>query len=78
MAVQGHILGGLFCPHVQTGGPDFAGFQRCQQGGFIHIGAPGGVDDDNAVFHLGNVFRVNQRAAVHRRGVDADEVGLNP
>ena len=37
-------------PHVQTGGLDLAGVQSVQQGGLVHVGTPGDVDDHHASF----------------------------
>ena len=76
MAVQSHVAGGLVGVHVQTGGPDLAGLQSGQQGGLVHVGAAGGVDDHHAILHLGDVLGGDQSAAVHSGSVDRDEVGL--
>ena len=76
MAVQRRVGGGLVGVHVQTGSPDLAGLQSGQQGGLVHVGAAGGVDDHHAILHLGDVFGGDQSAAVHSGSVDGDEVGL--
>ena len=76
MAVQSLVGGGLVGVHVQAGGANLAGLQSGQQGGLVHVGAPGGVDDDNAVLHLGDVLSGNEGAAVHSGSVDRNEVGL--
>ena len=76
MAVQSHIAGGLIGVHVQTGGADLAGLQSGQQGGLVHVGTAGGVDDHHAILHLGDVLGGDQSAAVHSGSVDRDEVGL--
>ena len=76
MAVQRHVAGGLVGVHVQTGGADLAGLQSGQQGGLVHVGAAGGVDDHHAILHLGDVLGGDQSAAVHSGSVDRDEVGL--
>ena len=76
MAVQRRVGGGLVGVHVQTGGADLAGLQSGQQGGLVHVGAAGGVDDHHAVLHLGNALGVDESAAVHSGSVDGDEVGL--
>lgn len=44
---------GLFLEHVQTGRVDLAAVQCIDEGGFVHDGAASSVDDDYAVFHLG-------------------------
>ena len=76
MTIQSHVAGGLVGVHVQTGGPDLAGLQSGQQGGLVHVGAAGGVDDHHAILHLGDVLGGDQSAAVHSGSVDGDEVGL--
>ena len=76
MTIQSHIAGGLVGVHVQTGGADLAGLQSGQQGGLVHVGAAGGVDDHHAILHLGDVLGRDQSAAVHSGSVDGDEVGL--
>ena len=76
VTIQSHIAGGLVGVHVQTGGADLAGLQSGQQGGLVHVGAAGGVDDHHAILHLGDVLGRDQSAAVHSGSVDGDEVGL--
>ena len=76
MTIQSHVAGGLVGVHVQTGGADLAGLQSGQQGGLVHVGAAGGVDDHHAILHLGDVLGGDQSAAVHSGSVDGDEVGL--
>ena len=75
MAVQSHIAGGLIGVHVQTGGADLAGLQSGQQGGLVHVGTAGGVDDHHAILHLGDVLGGDQSAAVHSGGVHGYKVG---
>ena len=38
--------------HVEAGGEDFATVKRGDQGGFVHHGSAGRVDNDDAVLHL--------------------------
>lgn len=71
------FLRALLPTRVQACGPDLARLQRLQQGRLHPHWCPGGVDDDDAVFHLGNALRINESAAVHCGGVDADEIGLS-
>ncbi|CAN4043328.1 DNA binding domain, excisionase family, partial [Dysosmobacter welbionis] len=47
-------------PHVQTGGLDLAGVQSVQQGGLVHVGTPGDVDDHHAILHLRKGLRIHQ------------------
>lgn len=46
---------GLFFVDVETDAGDLAGFEGGDEGGFVHDGASGGVDDDDAGFHDGEL-----------------------
>lgn len=76
MAVQRVVLCGLLCVNIQTCCADLTGLECGKQRVLVDIGSAGGVDDHNAVFHLGDAVCVNQSAAVDCRSVDRDEVGL--
>ena len=76
MAVQRGIAGRFDRPDIQTRCADLAGFECREERVLVEVLAAAGVDDDDAVLHLCDRFRVDQRAAVDCRCMDADEVGL--
>ena len=76
MAVERLVGGGLVSKDIETGSADLAAVERLKQRVFIDVGAAGGVDDDDAVLHLGDVVPGDESAAVDSGSVDGDEVGL--
>ena len=76
MRVERLVGGGLVGVHVQTGGADLAALQTGEQGGLVDVGAAGGVDDDDAVLHLGNALGIDERAAVDRGSVAVDDLAV--
>ena len=77
MVVQSLVGGGFVSKDVQTGGVDLAGLESGEESGFVDVGTAGGVDDHNAVLHLGNALGIDEGAAVNSGSVDGDEVGLS-
>ena len=45
----------FFFVDVETAGEDFAGVEGLDEGGFVDDGAAGGIDEDDAVFHEGEL-----------------------
>ena len=63
-------------PHIQAGGLHLAGIQRIQQGGFVHVGAAGDVDDDHTIAHLGNALSIHQ-CFVTTGSAQHDDIGTS-
>jgi len=75
MGIERLVGGRLIGEDVETRRANLAAFQPLEQGGLVHVGAAGGVDDHNAVLHLLDGLLVDQSTAVHSGGVNRDEVG---
>ena len=68
---------GIAEPHVRAVGPHLAGLEGLGQVRFRDHLAPGGVDDHDAVLHLGEGVLVEHAPGlVGERGVDGDDVRL--
>ena len=76
MAVERLVGGGLVSVNVKTGSADLAGFEGGEKRSLVNVGAAGGVDNNNAVLHLGDALSIDEGAAVNSGSVDADEVSL--
>ena len=76
VGVERNVGRGLVGIDVQTGGADLAAVERVKKRSLVDVGAAGGVDDDDAVLHLGDALSVDESAAVDSGSVDGDEVGL--
>ena len=75
MLRQGPVGLLLAHPDVETGGLDLAAVETLQQGGLVHVGAPGDIDDDHAVLHLGESLGVHD-GLVAAGSAEDDDVGL--
>lgn len=64
VAQQARVDLGLLLEDVQTGREDLAAVEGLDQGGLVDDGAPGRVDDDHAVLHLGEFGAADDVARV--------------
>ena len=68
---------GLLRNHVHCRPTELSGVQRLGQGGFLYEGATGGVQQDGAVFHLGDGPGIDDACCLREQGtVEGHHVGL--
>ena len=80
LAVEQGVVGGqrgLHFEHVDPGAAQIAAVQRVGQGLGVHHRAPGGIDEQRALLHFGDVLLADQAlGGFVQRTVEGDEVRL--
>ena len=77
MVVKSLVLGGFLGPNIQTGGANLTGLKSGKQRILVDVGTTAGVDDVDAVLHLGDRLLVDEGLAVEGGSMEGDEIGVS-